>query len=604
MTILQSLAAYYERLRTRGEAAEPGYAPKKISFELVIDKAGRPVSLNDLRDMKGKKPAPRQLDVPSVSRTSGIEAAFLWDKTSYSLGVTDVRSDEEQKAKVPPEPGWPPRTMEEHAAFRALHENALANTNDEGLLALLAFLKGWTPDLFVANGYPLEALDQNIVFRLDGEFEHLHEKPAARAIWQQKQQPISDTPTVPCLITGQPAVPARLHPTILGVRDAQSSGAALSSFNLKSFTSYDKEQGANAPVSADGAFAYGTALNKLLSRDSGRNIIVGDATCVFWADAVETGETAALSAETFFGAALNPSDRDADVMDAGRMRAALDAVSQGRPVEALPALDPRTRVHVLGLSPNAGRISVRFWHVGSLGSLAVNLSRHWNDLEIEPSPFTRAPSVWALLYETALQRKSENIPPKIGGDLMRAVLGGERYPTPLLSAVIGRMRADGDVNGIRTAICRAVVQRNLRLSNRTEEIPVALDKQNTNPAYRLGRLFALFEWAETGAGKRNATIRDKYFAAASTTPARVFPLLMRGSTHNLAKLRKGSSTGLAVLLDREITEVLSGLDDQLPTSLRLEEQGRFVIGYYHQTKARFGGKAADSDAETADEQEE
>jgi CRISPR-associated protein Csd1 len=202
-----------------------------------------------------------------------------------------------------------------------------------------------------------------------------------------------------------------------------------------------------------------------------------------------------------------------------------------------------------------------------------------------------------------VQRKSENIPPKIGGDLMRAVLGGERYPMPLLSAVIGRIRADGDVNGVRAAICKAVIQRNLRLSNRTEEIPVALDKQNMNPAYRLGRLFALFEWAETGAGKRNATIRDKYFASASTTPARVFPLLMRGSTHNLAKLRKGSSTGLAVMLDKEITEVLAGLDDQLPASLRLEEQGRFVIGYYHQAKARFAGKQAESNEGSDDEQE-
>ncbi|MFN9780109.1 MAG: type I-C CRISPR-associated protein Cas8c/Csd1 [Alphaproteobacteria bacterium] len=603
MTILQSLAAYYDRLRARGEAAEPGYAPKKISYELVIDKAGRPISFNDIRDISGKKPAPRILNVPSVSRTSGIEAAFLWDKTSYSLGITDLRSDPEQKAKVAPRPGATPRSLEEHAAFKSLHESALANTTDEGLLALREFLKRWTPELFVANGYPVEALDQNIVFRLDGEFGHLHEKAAARMLWHQRLQPQSDAPEMPCLITGKTGVPARLHPTIQGVRDAQSSGAALSSFNLRAFTSYDKEQGENAPVSASGAFAYGTALNKLLSRDSGRNIIVGDATCAIWADAIETGEDSAASAESFFGAALDPSDRDPDIMDAGRLRAIIDAISCGRPVEGMAALNPRTRMHVLGLAPNAGRISVRFWHVGSLGSLAGNLSRHWGDLDIDPSPFKRAPSVWALLYETAVQRKSENIPPKIGGDLMRAVLGGERYPMPLLSAVIGRIRADGDVNGVRAAICKAVIQRNLRLSNRTEEIPVALDKQNMNPAYRLGRLFALFEWAETGAGKRNATIRDKYFASASTTPARVFPLLMRGSTHNLAKLRKGSSTGLAVMLDKEITEVLAGLDDQLPASLRLEEQGRFVIGYYHQAKARFAGKQAESNEGSDDEQE-
>ncbi|MDZ4740518.1 MAG: type I-C CRISPR-associated protein Cas8c/Csd1 [Alphaproteobacteria bacterium] len=605
MTILQSLATYYERLRARGDAAVEGYAPQKISFELVLTKDGTPVSLNDIRVTNGKKLGPQSLETPSVSRTSGIEPAFLWDKTAYTLGVTDVRTEQEEKSKVPAKPGSGKRTADEHAAFRKLHEQALAGTNDVGLRALLSFLQQWTPSQFSTRGFSLEALDQNMVFRLDGEFEHLHTRQAARDIWANLSSPTGAE--VQCLITGKSGPTARLHPTIKGVKDAQSSGAALASFNLEAFRSYGKDQGENAPVTASAAFAYGTALNQLLVRGSGRSVIVGDATCVFWADARDLGEKAAKAAENFFGSALNPNEDDPDQLDASRMRAAMDSIAKGRASTEVSELDSRTRMHILGLSPNAGRISVRFWHVGTFGELACNLAQHWHDLLIQPNPFTkRAPAAWALLYETALQREAKNIHPLLGGDLMRAILNGGRYPQTLLSAVIGRIRADGEINGARAAICKAVVQRKLRLSKRTEEIPVSLDKENLNPAYLLGRLFALYEWAETGGAekKRNATIRDKYFAAASATPARVFPVLMRGSTHNLSKLRKGTSIGLSVKLDKEIAEVLGGLSDQLPNVFPLEEQGRFVIGYYHQRQARFAVKDVETNNEDATEQED
>lgn len=594
MTILQSLAAYYERLHARspGEVPNEGYMPAPISFAVEIDLNGSFVGLIDLRTpVKGRLVSQTKIVPKLRDHNNSVDPFLFWDSTRYALGVTAKQM----------------RRGSSHLlfeSFRNRHEESLAGTQDPGLRAMLLFLRSWDPAEFARLGLNADALDTNVIFFLhrspDGDPEReVHQRGAAREIWEARPS-TSSTETF-CLASGKIAPSSRLHPSFR--LPFEKDSAPLVSFDKQAFGSYDKSQGDNAPLSERATFAYGTALNALL-KDPARFVKIGDAIAVFWADARIVGEKRANIAETFFAGAINPERIDPDQHDASRMRALMELVATGRPTDLAPDLDPGTLMHVLGLNlPNPGRTAVRFWHVGSLGELSANLAQHWKDLEIEPSPFVRAPTPKQLLIETAVLKKPENIPPKIGGDLMRAVLGGERYPMPLLSAVIGRIRADGDVNGVRAAICKAVIQRNLRLSNRTEEIPVALDKQNMNPAYRLGRLFALFEWAETGAGKRNATIRDKYFASASTTPARVFPLLMRGSTHNLAKLRKGSSTGLAVMLDKEITEVLAGLDDQLPASLRLEEQGRFVIGYYHQAKARFAGKQAESNEGSDDEQE-
>lgn len=184
--------------------------------------------------------------------------------------------------------------------------------------------------------------------------------------------------------------------------------------------------------------------------------------------------------------------------------------------------------------------------------------------------------------------------------MMRAVLTDTRYPHTLLTAVIGRIRADKTINTPRAALCKAVINRDLRLSKtgklkaENKEIPVALDETNANTAYLLGRLFSLYEEAEAGVAKRNATIRDRYFGAASATPARVYPILMRGYGHNISKLGKGERTGQAVNIEKAVTAVIGHLTDVLPRTLSLEDQGRFVVGYYHQQQKRFTKTSADT----------
>ncbi|MFV2093626.1 MAG: type I-C CRISPR-associated protein Cas8c/Csd1, partial [Hyphomicrobiales bacterium] len=375
---------------------------------------------------------------------------------------------------------------------------------------------------------------------------------------------------------------------------------SLVSFNIDAFGSFGKAQGDNAPVSKQAAFAYGAALNWLLSRGSGRNFRVGDTTTVFWAEETGTGEVVADAAETMMS--LNFSSlQDADAAAQSDIAEKLDKMAKGRPLAEIdPRLDAGTRMCVLGLSPNNARLAVRFWFVETFGKLAENFASHYRDLAIEPNTFKQPPQVWSLLYETAAQRKEKNIPPRLGGEIMRAVLTGARYPHTLLTAIIGRIRADKTVNGPRAAMCKAVINRDLRLSTtgkskaENKEIPVALDETNVNTAYLLGRLFSLYEEAEAGVAKRNATIRDRYFGAASATPARVYPILMRGYGHNISKLGKGERAGQAVNIEKAVTGVIGHLTDVLPRTLALEDQGRFVVGYYHQQQQRFTKKTTDT----------
>lgn len=583
MTVLQSLANYYERMAARGEAELPGFSREKISFAVVLDPTGETVSVMDLRDSSGKRPVPTLRDVPaSQKRTVAIVPNFLWDKTAYSLGVTARESK---------------RTAQEHQAFRDLHYALLADARDEGLLALSLFLKHWVPERFTSSPFAPEMLDANVVFRLDGDLDDrgrprfIHERPAARPLIEARS---GEGETGFCLITGTVGPIARLHPTIKGVNGAQTSGAALASFNLDASESYGRKQGANAPTGQAAAARYGAALNRLLDRNSRNRIRIGDATVAFWADASAAEEKRNAAADAFLASLFGEVEKtkNYDAQQAAKMREALVPLAKGRPTRiGTDELYPETGIHILGLSPNAARLSVRFWVTETLGELASALAAHERDCRVEPLPrqWGAGPSINRLLVKTtAAQEKWDNIPPLLAGEVARAVLGGSSYPRMLLSNAIMRLRAGDDPRlGWHAAVIRAVLMR----LNVGGGAPVSLDKQETNAAYRLGRLFAVLEETQERALGRgvNATIRDRYFGAASATPARVFPLLLRGAQNHLGKLRK-EEPGAATVIEIKLGEVMECLASELPRSLRLEDQGRFAIGYYHQRSARFAKK--------------
>lgn len=574
--ILAALNDYYLRLAGQDKVPVFGYSKENISYALVLSAKGDLVDVLDVRDNSGTKPQPKRLIVPqSEKRTAGIKPNFLWDKSSYVLGVSAKAIG---------------RSNQEHQAFKTLHQQCLIDELDPSLQALLAFLESWSPDRFQAPLFSEEMLDANFVFRLEGEQRYLHEQPAAQLL-RAKLLTNSKSREGLCLVTGQCLPLARLHPAVKGVNGAQSSGASIVSFNLESFCSYDKSQGANAPISEVVAFAYTTALNHLLRRDehNRQRMQIGDASVVFWAIA-DTSEEAS-NAELMFADLLSPASDDA--REAAKLRCILDAVGKGRSLRDLGLqLEDNTQLFVLGLVPNAARLSVRFWQTGSLVFFAQCLAEHYQDLHIEPAPWKNEPAIWRVLNAMAPSRdgkaKAEDITPQLAGEVTRAVLTGSRYPRSLLTNVIMRMRADGDVSGLRVALCKAILNRDLRLGVKgiNEEVPVSLDKEASNIAYRLGRLFAVLESAERYALGTNISIRDRYYGVASATPATIFPMLLRNMQNQLAQLRK-ESPGLAHHLEREIGEIIDGFGTQFPHGLKLEDQGRFAIGYYQQSQARF-----------------
>ncbi len=597
MTILRSLDGYYDRMAERGEAEPPGFSREKISFAIEIAPDGMPVGVIDLRAASGKRLIPQLLSVPAaVKRTAGILPNLFWDKSAYVLGRTA---------------GDGKRTALEHEAFKTTHIELLAGAGDPGLLALHRFLEGWAPEGFDAPPFNPDMLDANIVFRLKGENGFIHQRAAAHALLTSRTG--DEGRLVPCLVTGRLSIAQRLHPTIKGVSGAQSSGAALVSFNLDAFASYGKEQGENGPTSQEAAFRYGAALNGMLERTSRNRLArgIGDATVVFWADTSQTvDEAQARAAEDVFAAFAEPPD---DPDEARKVREQLESVMQGHPVEMLdPRLSPGTRFHVLGLAPNAARLSVRYWLSDDFGAFVQRLAEHYRDLSVMPRPWgERPPSIsWLLLKTTAMLEKYENIPPQLAGEVTRAVLEGTRYPRSLLAAAIMRVRAGDDPStGWHAAVIKAVLRRDARLRSAgpqtsdnfdlaKEDPPVSLERDNPHPAYQLGRLFAAYETAQRMAlGKINATIRDRYFGAASATPASVFPLLMRGAQNHMGKLRKG---GKGAWLEREVEEIANHLGGYLPRSLPLEAQGRFVLGYYHQRRGEFADREAEAELAVTD----
>lgn len=592
--ILTALNNYYGRLVEQGNPDVPpyGYSPENISYCLVIDREGALIDVVSLLDTTEKKPRPSVYLVPQPpKRASNVAPCFLWDKSSYVLGLTSSEKDKDIH-----------RARQTHEKFKEYHRQWLEDEDDVGLQALLAFLDRWDPeDETLVKLVPIDALDTNLVFRLDEEQGFLHQRDGAKVI-RDRQLASSDQQTQTCLVTGEPAPVAALHPTIKGVNGAQSSGASLVSFNLSAFESHGKKQGMNAPVSERAAFGYGTALNYLLRRDPNnrQRLQIGDSTVVFWAEAGNPQEAEAI--EDFLGGLLSPptNSEDLDNPEVERLHATLNKVAAGEPLQNLNLqLNPNTRIYILGLAPNAARLSVRFWEVDTLERFIQRIGEHYRDLLLQPVPWKKPPSIWRLLLETVPYRngkaKSDDVAPHLAGELTRAILTGRRYPRHLLTHMIMRMRADGHLSSLRVALCKAILVRDQRLGSiKDKEIPVSLDIDNRDPGYVLGRLFATLESVQRAAlgGKVNATIRDRYYGAASATPASVLPVLLRNAQSHFSKVRK-EKPGLAVNLEKQTGAIMELLPAEFPKTLGLEEQGRFAIGYYHQRNEIFNKHASD-----------
>ena len=569
--ILQALTELFEDLVQQGKLSAPGWSNAKISYALCLDESGALVAVMPTQheETVGKKTLlrPNLISLPStVTRTVGILPNFLWDNSSYLLGVD--------------EKGKPERSIRCFQAAAELHHQLLSDVDTPAAKAILAYFDTWEPENARSCPALADSLQEilkggNLTFQVNGIFAR--DDTAIQAAWSRHYDD-GDGELQQCLVTGKLDTAVAVHPAIKGVAGAQSSGAAMISFNAPAFCSYGKEQSLNAPVGKYAAFAYTAALNYLIA-DKTNVHRIGDTTIVCWAKGAEPQYTD-FADFSLFGDALPEEWTEDDLHDA------MKKLADGLPCPEL-SLNPDHPFYILGLSPNSARLSVRFFCRDSFGNLAKHVNEHYERLKILGSRYRFMP-LWALLRETVNQNTTDKSPsPVMAGAVARAVFTGSLYPASLLEATMLRIRAERDITPGRAAILKAYYTKNPHDLCPKEVLTVSLNESSTNIPYTLGRLFAVYEAVQEAANPGlNATIKDKYFNSASATPAVIFSILGNLSQKHLRKLEAGQR----IYYEKQISALKGVLGESYPTRLSLPEQGSFDLGYYHQNQFRYTKK--------------
>lgn len=578
--ILQALADYYRRMsEDESTALAPeGFEKKEIPFLIILDLQGKCVGFFDTRNPSGKKLIARSFTVPKERARSGSKGwqttNILWDHYGYVLGWAKSESEKDKRMAI-----------QRHATFVAEVKRISEELpNNKEIKAVYTFLEGgnfdevlnhplWQDCVKIPGCNLSFQINEQLVCQSDDVKGFINKESQSSSDNEEDEDSLPDILGF-CLVSGHMDTLARLH-TRTPIFGAKSTARIVSFQKNKGFDSYGKLQGYNAPVGKKAEFAYTTALKALLAKGSRQRMQVGDASTVFWAEKKNDLE------DVFADIFGEPGKENPDQANKA-IRILYESPKAGAP----PITEDYTPFFVLGLAPNAARIAVRFWHTGTVGETAKNIRQHFDDCAMVHGPKqTEHLSLFRLLVSTALLGKSENIPPNIAGDFMRAILAGTPYPQTILAAAVRRCRAEREITYPRAALLKAVLARAARFYQQSEkEVGMALDTGNINIGYRLGRLFATLEKIQEAANPGiNATIRDRFYGAASGTPVSAFPHLMKLKNHHLSKL---PYRGQAVNLEKVIGEIMDGIVD-FPTHLALQDQGRFAVGYYHQRQAFF-----------------
>ncbi len=568
--ILQALVKQYENLERQGKVSGLGWCQAKVSYELDLSKNGDVLGVTSrkIEEMRGKKTvwAPASLIVPEmVTRSSGVSANFLCDNSKYMLGI-DVQ-------------GTNQRVIDCFQATREKHRSVLKNAQGEIARAILAYFEKWDPQK--AEQHPVirenwEKLTEggNLIFSVEGQ--EAQEDEEIRACWEQYREQDDGERKGLCLVTGRKTEISRIHKVIKGVPGAQSSGAALVSFNAPAFESYGKEQSYNAPVGKYAEFAYTTALNYLLTQRD-YTFSLGDAMVVYWA---ENGKEEYQ--KCFFDILRPTKDNQKKLKDI------FDSLKEDTKVYLENAeMDPEQKFYILALAPNAARLSVRFFYMNSFGKILQNIAEHYERLSIVKPAWAEQDylGIRDMLNETVNQKSKDKTPiSNMSSLVLQAILSGSRYPASLYTDTLIRIRAEnGKITWGRAAIIKAYLNRNYGWKK--GERFMGLKEECKHTAYVLGRLFSLLEAIQKEANPSiTTTIRDRYFNSACATPASVFPVLIKLKNSHIKKLERDKG-GAKIYYEKQLTDIMGRLEE-FPKRLSLEQQGQFTLGYYHQQQKR------------------
>lgn len=576
--LLQSLVKLYEAWAEKGEIEKLGWNPVKISYGILLDEEGNVDEIIHLKTNapKGNKEIPSLISLPMpVKRSVGVASNFLYDNVTYVFGYDNSNK--------------PDRAKQCFDCFRNVGNKVLENTDDEFSTVIKKFLqKDYSEfenlsDLLTNLNCTETTVDDilnkgaNLLLMPLGKFPT--DSKAICESWNSYYEH-SDAPKGVCLVTGKDDHIAKLHPVIKNIRGAQAAGASLVSFNATAFNSYGKENGYNAPVSEYAAFAYASALNKLVS-DNDHRVFAGDTTVVCW---TEDGESAY---QDVFAGIFNSDDevKQKDLHDT------ILSIVNGNEVkwEGIP-LNPSNNFYILGISPNSARLSVRFFIQNTFGKVMENLLKNQQRMEMVKPGFEKFNYIplWRILGETVNKKsRDKKCKPHLAGDVLNSIINDYNYPSTLYYGILGRISAEQNINWVKASVLKAYLLKNYD-SKYKEEITVDYNENSNNKAYLLGVLFSNLEEIQNTANPGiKSTIRDRYFTAASSTPSRVFPILIDLAQNHIKKI---PNVGAKVNCQKMLTETMSKLGDKFPNRLKLDEKGMFQLGYYQRTQERFTGK--------------
>lgn len=569
--ILNALTQYYQRkAKSDGGVAPEGFENKEIPFIIVIDKQGKFIQLEDTRELKNKKKVARTFLVPKGLGRSGSKSYevsnLLWDHYGYVLAYAGEKGQEQAD--------------KQHASFTAnVNELKQALPDDAGVAAVAAFLASSAEKSKVmqaANWAECAKVKGcNLSLRLvDEAVDLVCQSKAVQAYVSQANQAQSDNiPKGICLVTGKPSPIARLHNAVKGVN---AKPAPFTSVNLSAFESYGKEQGFIFPVGEQAMFEYTTALNTLLAGEN--RFRIGDVTAICWS-------AKPTPLEKHLASLINGGGKDNPDAHIDAVKSLYKSLYNGKYTEP----DGKEKFYLLGLSPNSARIVVRFWHETTVAALSESIAAWYDDLQMvrgENSPYPEYMPLPRLLGNLVLDGKMENLPSDLIAQITDAALNNRVLPVSLLQAALRRNKAEQKITYGRASLLKAYINRAIRAGRlkNMKELTMSLDRNRQDIGYVLGRLFAVLEKTQTEANPGlNATIADRYFGSASSTPIAVFGTLMRLLPHHLNKLE---FEGRAVQLQWEIRQILEHCQ-KFPNHLNLEQQGLFAIGYYHETQFLF-----------------
>ena len=589
--LISALCNYYDTLAKSGRLEEKGFTNQDVSYMIFLNPDGSVADIIDYIDeitvetKKGTttKKVKKKIRVPVHPVSTSVKAYLLDYRGEYIFGYEKKKKENEIFFHKEKRDACVEKNLEFISGIDAPVVNAYRN-----------FLLNWEKPESIDDTFYKKVVGSTCCFALNGhpELQLQNDSEIIKRCRENiAETDVGDCEIGICAITGEEQPIARLHNKIRGIRGGQASGTTLVCFNNPSDESYGKSQSVNSSISVAAAEKYVDALNYLL-RENAHHTLINDLTMVYWADTENSEEDGAACDFFSYFCLSGKSDRaDTD----NRLSAIMSKLRTGTVLAddlAADGIDPSVNFYVAGLTPNTSRVSVKFVYRNSVGKLVGNIAAHQRDLWHSGLNENTQLTVWTLtdeLFSPKISYSERKPPYPLYAALMESILNGSRYPRTLLSTVVQRCKTDSDdeekkfysVNSRRVAIIKACLNRKARFMNKQEVISMALDTENNSQAYVCGRIFALLEYAQKKAanGDLNRTIKDAYFTSACSNPSTVFPRLMQLAQHHLEKADNGG------YINKLISEAIDKIEGKFPSTLSLDEQGEFIIGYYQQNKS-------------------